>query len=379
MAWKIPLSDITLDEEELSAVREVLASRWLSMGAVTEEFERLFADYVGTRHAFAVSSGTAALHIAHRVLGISSGDRVITPSLTFVATSNSILYCGGSPLFADINGPDDLNISPEAVWENVTPETRAITVVHYAGYPCDMRILLTVAEENGLPLIEDAAHALGAEYRGAKCGSMGDIGCFSFFANKNLTTGEGGMIVTNDDALAEKVRLLRSHGMTSLTWDRHRGHGFSYDVTDLGFNYRLTEIASALGIVQLRRLDTMNRQRANLVSEYRRRLEGIPGISCPFQHYPEGSSHHIMPVIVSGELDRTTLMASLKEEGIQTSIHYPPIHLFTYYRQTLGAARGSLPWTEFAGDHELTLPLYPGMTVSDVGYITDCIREITEQ
>lgn len=374
-AWKIPLSDIVMDDDEIDAVRDVLVSKWLSMGPVTEEFEAAFARYLGVKHAFAVSSGTAALHIAHAVLGIGSGDEVITPSLTFVATANSVLYCGAKPVFADIVGTDNLNISWEEIGARVSPRTRAITVVHYGGYPCDMQPILEVARDHDLRVIEDTAHAIGAMYGGQMCGTIGDVGCFSFFANKNLSTGEGGMIVTDDDLLAEKIRTMRSHGMTTLTWDRHRGHSSSYDVTDLGYNYRTCEVASALGIIQLRRLKQNNERRRRIAARYRRALDGVEYIECPFGGRETGeSSHHIFPVILSEDLSRGDLQATLKEQGIQTSIHYPPVHLFTYYRRLLGDTRGSLPKTEFIGEHEVTLPLYPGMTDDDVDYVCTAIE-----
>ena len=374
MAWKIPLSDIAMGGDEVDAVRDVLQSRWLSMGPVTEEFEAAFARYLGVKHAFAVSNGTAALHIAHAVLGISSGDEVITPSLTFVATANSVLYCGARPVFADIAGPDDLNVAWEDIAAKVSPRTRAITVVHYGGYPCDMQPILDLARDHDLRVVEDAAHAVGATYKEKMCGTIGDVGCFSFFANKNLATGEGGMVVTNDDDLAERIRVMRSHGMTTLTWDRHRGHGYSYDVTALGYNYRINEVASALGIVQLRRLAENNARRKRIAARYRKMLEGVEGIACPFSGKVDGeSSHHIFPVVLSGDLPRAGLQAALKELGVQTSIHYPPIHLFTYYQRLLGDTSGSLPQTEFIGEHEMTLPLYPGMTDEEVEYVCAAI------
>jgi dTDP-4-amino-4,6-dideoxygalactose transaminase len=253
MEWKIPLSDIDLDEEEIREVVKVLKSKWLSMGPVTQRFEEEFAKYLGVKHAFGTSSGTAALHIAHKVLGIKEDDEVIVPSLTFVATANSILYCKAKPVFADITSLEDFDISPEDILEKITTKTKAITIVHYGGYPCDMDAIMEIADDYNLKIIEDAAHAPGAEYKGRKCGTIGDVGCFSFFANKSLVTGEGGMIVTNDDALAEKTRIMRSHGMTTLTWDRHKGHAHSYDVVDMGFNYRINEVASAIGLVQLKK------------------------------------------------------------------------------------------------------------------------------
>ncbi|KUG20854.1 MAG: DegT/DnrJ/EryC1/StrS family aminotransferase [Methanomicrobiaceae archaeon] len=381
MTLKIPLSDVDLDGEEIEAVTRVVQSGWLSMGPVTEAFEEAFARYVGVRHAFGVSSCTAALHLAHRIAGITAGDEVIAPSLTFVATTNSILYCGGTPVFADICGRDDFNISPEAIERQITDRTKAITIVHYGGYPCAMDEILEIARDRDVMLIEDAAHAIGAEYRGKKCGSFGDVGCFSFFANKNLATGEGGMIVTDDDRLAGQIQVLRSHGMTTMTWDRHRGHAFSYDVLDLGYNYRLNELAAALGIVQLGKLRRNNEKRAGIVREYRRRLAELPGVSSPFERHSGGSAHHLFPVLLPEGVSRASVMERMREKGIQTSIHYPPIHHFSYYKKMFGLREGALPQTEHVGGHELTLPLYPGMQTGDLDVIIDrlacCLGEET--
>lgn len=375
MEWKIPLSDIDLGNEEIEVAVEVLRSKWLSMGPVTQRFEEKFAEYLGVKHAFGVSNGTAALHIAHLVSGIKMGDEVIVPSLTFVSTANSALYCGAKPVFADITGLDNFNISPDTILEKITNRTKAITMVHYGGYPCDMDAIMEIAEDHNLKVIEDAAHAPGAEYQGTKCGTIGDIGCFSFFANKNLVTGEGGMVVTNDDTLAEKIRITRSQGMTTLTWDRHKGHAHSYDVVDMGFNYRINEIASAIGSVQLKKLDESNARRRKLVEEYRKKLKDVSGISVPFKDHKEKSSCHIFPILLSDSINREEFMDGLKEKGIQTSIHYPPVHLFTYYRKIFGFKEGMLPKTEFVGEHEVTLPLYPMMNVEDVKHVISCAVE----
>lgn len=373
MEWKIPLSDIDLDNEEIEAVTTVLKSKWLSMGPVTQQFEEEFAQYLGVKHAFGVSNGTAALHIAHKVLGIGDGDEVIVPSLTFVATANSVLYCGGKPVFADITSLDDFNISPDDILEKITPKTKAITVVHYGGYPCNMDAIIEIARDHKLKVIEDTAHAPGAEYKREKCGTIGDVGCFSFFANKNLSTGEGGMVVTNDDSMAEKIRIMRSHGMTTLTWDRHKGHAHSYDVVDMGFNYRINEMASALGIVQLKKLDQNNEKRRKTAKEYKKQLINVSGISVPFKEHNGKSSYHIFPILLSEKIRRDVFMDKLKEKGIQTSIHYPPIHLFTYYRKMIGFKDGTLPKTEHVGKHEVTLPLHPLINENQITNIVNCI------
>ena len=268
MEWRVPLADLDYGPEENQAVLDVLNSRWLTMGAVTQEFERRFAEKLGVSHALAISNATVALHLACLALGIGPGDEVIVPSLSFVATSNAVLYTGANAKFADILGTDELTISPDAIEKLITKNTRAIIVMHYGGYPCRMKEIMEIAGRHNLAVIEDAAHAPGASLNGKPLGTWGDIGCFSFFSNKNMSTGEGGMLVTNRDDIARKVRLLRSHGMTSLTWDRHQGHAYSYDVVELGYNYRIDEIHSALGIVQLQKLETNNRKRAEITKKY---------------------------------------------------------------------------------------------------------------
>jgi dTDP-4-amino-4,6-dideoxygalactose transaminase len=248
--YKIPLTSSNLGYAELKAVSRVIRSNWLTQGPVTEEFERRFADYIGTKYALAVSSGTTALHLALLSLNIGRGDEVICPSLSFVASANAICYVGAKPIFADIVSENNFDISADSIEKRITPKTKAIMVVHYGGYPCDMDAISKLAKRHNLKIIEDAAHAHGAVYKGRRCGGLGDIACFSFFSTKNMVTGEGGMVLTNDAAIAEKVRLLRSHGMTTQTLDRYRGHAHTYDVIMLGYNYRINEIASALGIVQ---------------------------------------------------------------------------------------------------------------------------------
>ena len=375
MSWRIPLSDMDLGLEEMSAVQEVLQRRWLTMGEVTQEFEREFAAYVGTRHTLAVANGTTALHLACLAVGLGPGDEAIVPSLTFVATANAIRYTGATPVFADIIGENDLNISPQSLEHLLTERTRAIVVVHYGGYACDMPRIAAFAREHGLSVIEDAAHATGSDLNGRKLGTFGQVGCFSFFSTKNLATGEGGMLVTDNDALYEKMRLMRSHGMTTLTWDRHKGHAWSYDVVELGYNYRIDEIRAALGRVQLGKLERNNARRRHLTQLYRESLRELaPQITVPFTDHPGVSSAHIMPILLAQGTDRTAFMAHMKAHGIQTSIHYPPIHLFTYYRKQLGRHPGMLPLTEAVGLCEVTLPLYPGMTDQDVRTVVDAIR-----
>lgn len=373
--WKIPLSDIDLGQEEIKAVTEVLESKWLTMGSVTQDFEAKFAQYLGAKHALGLANGTAALHIACKILGLEPGDEVIVPSLTFVASANAIVYTGATPVFADITSMNNFNISPEDILKKITKKTRAIMIVHYGGFPCDMDAIMDIARKHDLKVIEDAAHAPGAEYKGRKLGTIGDIGCFSFFGNKNMTTGEGGMIVIGDTSLAERIRIIRSHGMTTLTWDRHQGHAHTYDVVELGYNYRINEIASALGIVQLQKLEKNNQKRKTLTKGYIQRLKNIRRMSIPFQDIEGKSSYHIFPILLAKDISREKLIEHLKQAGIQSSIYYPPIHLFSSYRKMFGTKKGTLPKTEFVGEHELTLPLHPLMKIKDIEYICDAIGQ----
>ena len=376
MKWRYPLSDIDLGEEEEREVLKVLRSRWLSTGPVTERFEKAYSNYLGGGFAVAVSNGTAALHLALACMDLRQGDEVILPSFTFVATANAVLYVGGKPIFADIVSPDDLNISPEEIEKKVSKRTKAIVVMHYGGYPCDMESIVSIAKQHRLHVIEDAAHAPGSEYHGEKCGTLGVLGCFSFFSNKNLVTGEGGMVFTRNQAFAERVRTMRSHGMKALSWDKYRGHLSSYDIVELGYNYRTTEIQSALGFVQLKKLNRNNHKRRKLVEAYRKGLQGTSGISAPFPKCGTGPSYHLFPLLISPSIRRDKVMDGLRGHGIQTSIHYPPIHLFSLYRRQFGYKKGMLPKTEEVSRREITLPLHPGMDVKDVNWIAGKLKDV---
>ncbi len=380
MEWRVPLADIDFGTAEEEAVLQVIRSRWLSMGEVTLGFEQEFAAFIGAKHTLAVTNATAALHLACLAAGIGPGDEVIIPSLTFVATANAVRYTGATPVFADIESLDWLNISPASIETRITERTRAILVVHYAGFACDMPAIAEIARKHNLVVLEDSAHAIGSKLDGRSLGTWGAIGCFSFFSNKNMTTGEGGMLATDDDALAEKLRLLRSHGMTSLSWDRHQGHAYSYDVVDLGYNYRIDEMRSALGRVQLGKLPAGNQRRGELTALYRELLaELAPQVEMPFGK-PRGTScYHILPVLLPKGTDRIRFMEALKQQGFQTSIHYPSVHQFQIYHAEWQKRDATLPVTEEAAAREVTLPLYPTMRDEQVQWVAQAVKEALKE
>lgn len=374
----MPLFDLHFEEEEKQAVLKVLDSKWISSGSRTLEFEKRFADMVGSNYAVAVNSGTAALHLAVLALGIGPEDEVIVPSLTFSATANAIYYTGAKPVFADIISKEDLTISPEAIRNSITERTKALMVVHYGGYACNMEEICTIAREHNLFVIEDAAHAAGAVHHGRSLGTYGEAGAFSFFSNKNITTAEGGMLVTNNKVLAESARLLRSHGMTSSSYDRAQGHATKYDIIQVGYNYRLDDIRASIGLVQLGRLTDDLARRRILVAKYRELLEGVKEVTVPFNHKIEGASNYIFPIVLNEKckMDRDEFRSCLENEyGIQTSVHYPAVHHFTHYKDT----KISLPETDYVSDHEVTLPLYYNLTEKDVIYVCQSIIKIFEE
>jgi dTDP-4-amino-4,6-dideoxygalactose transaminase len=368
----VSLSDLTFDDAEERAVLDVLRSGWISAGEVTQAFERELGEFVGAGHVVAVANGTAALHLAMVALGLGPGDEVLVPSLTFVATVNAIRYTGATPVFVDIVSLDEWVMSPEAVERQITPRTRAIVPMHYAGFPCDMTAIMEIAGKHGLVVVEDAAHGPGSWLGQRHLGTIGDIGCFSFFANKNLTTAEGGAAVTNDPRLAQTMRHLRSHGMTTMSWERHRGHAFQYDVVALGFNYRFDDMRAALGRVQLRKLLHNNAKRAEARARYVELLSSLPALRLPFRERQGRLSHHLFPVLLDDRIDRLDLMKRLRACGVQTSVHYPPAHLMSIHRDL---QPGALSYTETVGKQALTLPLHPRLSSDDIAYVADTLRQ----
>jgi dTDP-4-amino-4,6-dideoxygalactose transaminase len=371
---ELPLFDLQLQPRDLEAVAETLRSGWLTLGPRTAEFEQAFAKQLGARHAIALSSCTAALHLAYLAAGVGPGDEVIVPSFTFAATAAAVLYCGATPVFAEIVSRKLPSLDPNDVERRITPRTKAVCVVHYAGYAGAADRLSELCSERGIALIEDVAHAPSATLHGRKLGTWGLAGAFSFFSNKVLSVGEGGLLCTDDDDVAEFVRSRRSHAMTSGTWDRHSGRTDTYDVVGLGFNYRLDEPRAALLLSRLRGLEEDIARRRELTARYRELLGEIEGIVVPFEDEDiPGSSCYVMPIMIEQDGRQAEISSRLRELGIQTSIFYPSIHRFSAYRERFPDV--SLPITELASRTELTLPFYPHMTDEDQVRVATALRE----
>jgi len=369
--WKVQLFKLNYNEKETQAVKDVVDSGWITMGEKTKEFEESFSNAHDDVDCTAVSSATAALHMSLLALGVKEGDEVIIPALTFVADINVVRMVGATPILADCDSFDDWNISAQTIKKQITSKTKAIIVVHFAGYPCQMDEIVELCKKNNIALIEDCAHAPGAKYKGKAVGTFGAYGCFSFFTNKNLSVGEGGMITTKDAELAQQAKYFRSHGMTALTLDRHKGRAITYDIAQTGLNYRIDEMRSALGLIQLEKLSNANAQRKELVKRYVERLKECTKIFIPFLDLTNIESvYHIFPILLTKEIDRISLIGKLKKDGIQSSIHYPAFKDFTAFKDI---GLNSAPIAEEIATRELTLPLYPTMTLDEVNLVCDSL------
>jgi dTDP-4-amino-4,6-dideoxygalactose transaminase len=372
----VPLFDLELEVGDIEAVAETLRSGWLTMGPQIDRFEQAFAEHLGAKHAVALSSCTAALHLAYLAAGVGEGDEVIVPAITFVATAAAARYCGAEPVLADIVSRHDVGIDPESVEALITPRTKAICAVHYAGYPADLAALEEICERHGLHLIEDAAHSPSAldAPGGRRLGTVGLAGAFSFFSNKVLSCGEGGMLATDDDRVAELARSLRSHAMTTGTWDRHKGHSLGYDVVATGFNYRMDEPRAALLTSRLTRLEDEIAARRRHTHAYREQLADVAGVSCPYEDADvDLSSCYVMPLVLDDAAQQVPLREMLKERwNVQTSVLYPAIHEFSAYRE---ARLGPLPQAEALARSQVTVPLFPGLADADRERVVTGIRE----
>lgn len=369
MSYSIPLFDLNFDEAEEKAVLETIKSKWISTGPKTITFENRFAELLDVKHAVALSNCTVALHLALMLAGVKQYDEVVCPSLTFVATVNAIKYVGATPVFADVIGTQDLTIDPIEIERKITSKTKAIIVMHYGGFACHMTEILEIAKHHKLIVIEDASHAPLSQYEGRKLGTIGDIGCFSFFSNKNISTGEGGMLVTNNDQIVSRARLLRSHGMTTMSFERSKGHATAYDVVDLGFNYRMDDIRASIGIVQLEKLEHDLIKRSEIRDLYIDALSTNEKIIIPFRDFPHFSSNYIFPIVLdtSVTISREEIRQLLANDGIQTSVHYPAVHEFALYSEL----ESNLPYTSFIAKNEITLPLHSGLNEDQIDFISE--------
>jgi perosamine synthetase len=369
----LPYGRHWIDESDIDEVVRTLRSDWLTTGPVVEQFERAFASYTGALHAVAVSNGTAALHAAMFALGIGLGDEVIVPPLTFAASANCVVYQGATPVFADV-APDTLLLDPERAAEKVTTRTKAIIAVDYAGQPCDYDALRGIAKAHGLALVADACHALGATYKGRRAGALAGLNTFSFHPVKPITTCEGGMITTDDPDLARRMRIFRNHGITTDHRERAQSGTCYYEMTDLGYNYRLSDVHCALGISQLRKLPAWVARRQQIARQYTAAFQANSAVR-PLRTRPE-VSHAYHLYVVSVAFGRDMLISALRERGIGANVHYIPVHLHPYYRQRYQLHPGLCPVAEEAYSQILSLPIFPQMTDADVSRVTSAVEEI---
>ena len=366
-----------IEDDEINEVIDTLRSGWLTMGPKTLAFEKKIAEYTGAQEAISCSSCTAALHLSLLAADIGPGDEVITTPYTFAATANVIVHAGAKPVFVDICR-DTFNIDPEKIREAITPRTRAIIPVDFGGMPCDMGEITEIAKDSGLLVFEDAAHSLGAEYGGKKIGTLADTTSFSFYPTKNITTGEGGMITTNNEALAEKLRLLRLHGISKDAWKRYSKEGsWYYEVELCGWKYNMTDIQASLGIHQLDKIDRFYEIRRRYAGTYSDLLSGHEGIILPRELPGRKHVFHLYPILLEN-YDRNRFIEEMAGKGIGCSVHFIPLHLHPYYRNTFGFSRGDYPCAEWVYEREVSLPLYPGMSLRSVQRVGKAVGEILD-
>jgi len=371
----IPFALPFIDDEEVEGIVEAVRSGWLTMGPKTVFFEEQLAQYIGVGHVVAVNSCTAALHLSLIALGIEKGDEVITSPYTFAATGNVIAHTGARPILADIER-DTYNIDPEQITEHITGKTRAIIPVHFAGQPCDLREIQEIAEDHNLWVIEDAAHAIGAEYAHKKIGTFGDATCFSFYPTKNMTTGEGGAIATEDEKLADRLRKIRLHGLSKDAWRRYSTAGsWYYEIEECGWKYNMTDLQAAIGIPQLKRLNWFIETRRRLAGVYNGALGSYEDIIIPTEKPDRLHVYHLYPILLK-TFDRNTFIQEMMQYGINCSVHFIPLHLHPYYQETFGYKPGDFPNAEWVYEQEVSLPLYPGLSDEDVETVLRSIKEV---
>jgi perosamine synthetase len=374
----LPYGRQSVDEADIQAVAEVLRSDWLTTGPKVGEFEEAFAARVGAASAVSFTSGTAALHGAAFAAGLKAGDEAITTPLTFAATANCVLYQGATPVFADVSS-DTLNLDPEQVARKVSAKTRALLPVDYAGHPADLKPILDIAQRRGLIVIEDACHALGAEYGGKRVGSIADMTVFSFHPVKHITTGEGGMVTTDNPQLAETLRRFRNHGISSDARQRQKAGQWYYEMVLLGYNYRLPDIVCALGIEQLKRLDANLARRREIAARYTSAFRDVPGVVAPTVRIGVNPAWHLYPIrldLPRLDANRAQIFRALRAENIGVSVHYIPVHYHPYYRERFGFEAGEFPVAEDAYERLISLPMFHGMTDGDVEDAIHAVKKV---
>jgi len=379
LALQVPFHRADLGEDEVNAVAEVIRSGWLTMGAKTFEFERRFADYIGASHAVAVSSCTAALHLALEAVGVRRGDEVLVPTTTFTATAEVVTYLGATPVFVDID-PYTLNIDPLDIERKITSRSKAIIPVHFAGTPCDMAEILEIAAQHKLHVVEDAAHALPAEYKGRRIGTISELTAFSFYATKTITTGEGGMITTESQEYAPRLQVMRLHGIARDAWKRYSAEGsWFYEVLEAGFKYNLTDLQAALGVVQLAKCDAMNRNRERVAQRYTSAFQSLEALDVPGKSSDRTTSWHLYVLRLRLErlrIDRNKFIQELADRGVSASVHFIPLHLQPVYQRDYQYKPGDLPVAEREYQRSLSLPIYPAMGSEEVEHVIWAVSDV---
>lgn len=375
----LPFSQPLIEEEEINEAIDTLRSGWLTTGPKVKRFEEEFTEYIESKYVVAINSCTGGLHLSLLAAGIGEGNEVITTPFTFCATTNVILHVRAKPVFIDIK-PDTFNIDTERIEEAITPKTKAIMPVHYAGQPCEMSEIIRIAKRHNLLVIEDAAHAIAAKYKGKRVGTIGDITCFSFYATKNLVTGEGGMVATDNEKLAKKIRVLSLHGMSRDAWKRYSAAGsWYYEVIYPGYKYNMTDIQASLGLHQLRKLTRLQKRREEIAEAYNEAFANLDAIEVPFVKRNIEHAWHLYVIKIVSEklkLDRNQFIEALRERNIGTSVHFIPVHLHPYYRDIYGFKRGDFPNAEYVYDRIISLPLYPKMENRDVQDVIWAVKDI---
>ena len=379
---QIPFHKPYITEDEVSGLLDTVRSGWLTMGPKTFEFEREFSGYVGSEHAVALNSGTSALHLSLKVIGLEAGDEVIVPTMTFTATAEVVCYFNAVPVLVDID-KETGNIDPAAIEKAISVKTRAVIPVHYGGLPCDMDKIQDIAQKRGLYVIEDAAHSLPAYYKGKTIGTIGDLTCFSFYATKPLAAGEGGMVTTENEEWAERMRILRLHGISKDAWKRYsNGGSWYYEVMEAGYKYNMTDIQASIGLSQLKKLDKMWGMRKRIAELYDKGFSDYEPLLTPVEISDRVSSYHLYPLKLNTEalgVDRAEFIEKLQEQGIGTSVHFIPLHRQPFYKNKFSYSTADFPQAEWVYERIVSLPVYPGMSDGEVQYVIQTVKDVCEK